>query len=229
MRKINIIILMLFSFIFFAFGNNNSKTYLDNGTEDILTEEELKKYVILALNGDLYAAYDLFNHYMSVPMQSKDEFLQKTQYWAIIAAENDTYGRNMYTLYSFNRYSNCISDTRSIFWLQKSARLKYKDSINEIERLQIPIENNCNLDIPPHNFNLEKYKKYAEFGNQIAAVSLVDYYKELDNTEQIKYWLRIGAQNGSKECMKEYAELLRKSSDKYDNIRAEFWEKKAKS
>ena len=37
------------------------------------------------------------------------------------------------------------------------------------------------------------------------------------------YWLRIGAQNGSKTCMQEYSNILRNKSDKYDVIRADFW------
>ena len=59
-------------------------------------------------------------------------------------------------------------------------------------------------------------------------ITIINYFKNLSDVEQIKYWLCIGAQNGSKECMKEYADLLRKSSNKNDNIRAGFWERKAK-
>ena len=229
MHKICIIILLFFSFVLFSLTKKDSKTYIDDGTESILTDEEFEKNVPLALNGDLYASYNLFEHYISVSMQSKDEFLQRTLYWAIIAAENDTYGRNIYTLYSFNRTFNFISNARSIFWLKKSAQLQYKDSLEEIARLKISIEDESNLDRTSKIFNLEEYKNSAESGNQYAAITLFNYYKKSGNNEQIIYWLRIGAQNGSKECMKEYAALLRKSSDKYDNIRAEFWEKKATS
>ena len=38
------------------------------------------------------------------------------------------------------------------------------------------------------------------------------------------FWYRIGAQNGNKECMKNYAEILKRSNDKYDRLRAKFWE-----
>ena len=211
-----------------SFTRNNSKTYVDTGTEGILTEEEYKRNVIQALNGDLYTAYNLLEHHLSIPMQSKEEFVKKTLYWAIISAENDTYGRNMYTLYSFNKTYNFISDVRSIFWLRKSAQLKYKDSLEEIKLLKISIENENNQDITTYDFNLDEFKKCAESGNQYAVIELLKYYKTTNDTEQINYWLRIGAQNGSKECMKEYAALLKQSTDEYDNIRAKFWEQKAK-
>lgn len=228
MHKRNIVILLFFSFCLFVFGKNGPKTYIDNGSEGILEIEELEKNITLALNGDQYAAYNIFEHYMSVPMESKKEFLQKTLYWAIIAAENDTYGRNMYTLYSFNKTFNCISDERSFFWLLRSVRLNYKDSLDEIKQLEISTEDMSNVDLSSHKFNFVEYKKYAESGNQYATLSLINYFKNLSDVEQIKYWLCIGAQNGSKECMKEYADLLRKSSNKNDNIRAGFWERKAK-
>ena len=41
------------------------------------------------------------------------------------------------------------------------------------------------------------------------------------------FWYRIGSQNGNKECMKEYADILKQSKDKYDKLRAKFWEEKS--
>ncbi len=220
-------VLAVFSFLLLSFTKNDSETYVDTGTEAILSEDEYGEKIIQALNGDLYAAYDLFEHHLSVPVNSKEEFLQQTSYWAIIAAENDTYGRNMYTLYSFNRTFNCISENRSLFWLQKSAQLKYKDSLEEIKLLKKSIKNKKDLNSLSKIFNLEEYKNSAEFGNQHAVIELLNYYKKTDNKAEIKYWLQIGAQNGNKDCMKEYAAILKQSGDEYDSIRAKFWEKKA--
>ncbi len=228
MHKYNFLFILFF-FTFFMFSFTEPKKYTDRGTEGVLAEEEIIKKSEQALKGDLYAAFDLFDHYMSVSMDFKDDFMNKASYWSVIAAENDTYGRNMYTLYSFNKYFNVISEVRSIFWLKKSAGLKYKDSLDEIERLKISIEDEFTMDVSSHKFSLEEYEESAEAGNQQAAVYLSDRYKKAGDKELEKYWLRICAQNGNKECMKKYAELLKQSKDEYDNIRAEFWEKKAKS
>ena len=81
-------------------------------------------------------------------------------------------------------------------------------------------------------------RKSAHYGNKDAAFYL--YSEKSNDVEQItkntlllnpeyesaEYWLRIGAQNGNEECIRKYIELLRKSSNNYDNIRVSFWEKK---
>lgn len=63
----------------------------------------------------------------------------------------------------------------------------------------------------------EKYPRLLELG----------YHYNPDEEKYPLFWYRIGSQNGNKECMKKYAELLLNSKDKYDNIRAEFWKKKS--
>ena len=100
------------------------------------------------------------------------------------------------------------------------------------------------------NENYQYFHDKAFSGSGLAALKIAQFY-EKKNTQNIYadykrlldvgcvynpaeevlplFWLRIGAQNGNKECMKKYAEILKQSDDEYDNIRAEFWEKKSKS
>jgi hypothetical protein len=63
----------------------------------------------------------------------------------------------------------------------------------------------------------EKYPRLLEFGKKYNP----------DEENHSLFWYRIGSQNGNKECMKKYSEILSRSKDKYDNIRAEFWKRKS--
>lgn len=226
-KFILIFFLLLLSFTMLSFSKHNSITFIDEGTEGVLSDEEYDRNVYLALNGDQYAAYNLFEHYLSIHLESKEEFLRNALYWATIAGENDTYGRNMYVLYSFNRTYNFISDARAIFWLQKSAELKYEDALREIERMEIPSPDDCGINKIICGNNVKEYIECAESGDQYASTELVRYYRDLNDDSQAEHWLRIGSQNGNKECMKNYADVLRKSNDSKDKIRATFWENKA--
>lgn len=100
------------------------------------------------------------------------------------------------------------------------------------------------------NENYQYFYDKAFSGSGLAALKIAQFY-EKKNTQNIYadykrlldvgcvykpaeevlplFWLRIGAQNGNKECMKKYAEILKQSDDEYDKIRSEFWEKKSKS
>lgn len=219
--KTKIFITLFIYFITICFADTNP-FYIQNN--------ELKEKELLALKGDAESADDLsFFYTFSEEIQK-----EKIQYWASIAAENDSTGRcqyNYFVLITSDVYK--LDDfKRGLFWLYKSSQLNYKNAIDSIylkkdDPLWFSFADDTLFRIPISNeTEIETYKEAAICGSGNAALRLSEIYKKQEDKKQYEYWLRIGAQNGSKECMKEYVAMLRESSDEYDNIRAEFWEKK---
>ena len=207
----------------------------DSFSQEINAKNHLSSKEITALYGNPEDADDIaFSYVYSEGIFSDPLKKNLLNYWTAIAAENDPTGRCQYNYYILIISEGYKLDDyrRGVYWLNKSICLGYKvpnsciesDSCykNEFdeEKFINPIKNESNLEL---------YKEVALMGSGKAAYNLSLYYEKQHDQSQYMYWLQIGSQNGSKECMKEYAALLRKSSDKYDNIRAEFWEKKATS
>lgn len=80
--------------------------------------------------------------------------------------------------------------------------------------------------------------KIAQFYEKTVTQDIYASYKillyigcEYNPAEEVLplFWYRIGAQNGNKECMKKYSDILKQSDDENDKIRAEFWENKINS
>ena len=205
-----------------------------------LTEEQLEEYPISALEGDSLKASFLFDYY-SLHNDDYEEGI----YWTMIGAESG----DKILEYNFAYILKDIyeDELRALFFFTKSAEKGSEAAGKALIQLQndfnkrgyiFPKEKDLPLEINKNNVKL--FSDIAKLGSQKAAKKLVEYYKretslcnrdkKIDRIEDEKsfiYWLRIGAQNNSKECMIEYATLLKQSSDKLDNIRSKFWIKKA--
>lgn len=150
-------------------------------------------------------------------------------YWALIAAENDDTGFFMKELSSLLISTNPKSKDRGLYWLYISSQAGCEEASEDIKEIYYKYNFHFADDSEFLLFeltDLEYFKTGALHGSGVAALHLAHYFKSLNDTEQYEYWLRIGAQNGNKTCIKEYALLLQKSSDEYDVVRATFWDKK---
>ncbi len=219
--KTKIFITLFIYFITICFADTNP-FYIQNN--------ELKENELLALKGDAESADDLSFFYTF----SEENQKEKIQYWASIAAENDSTGRcqyNYFVLITSDVYK--LDDfKRGLFWLYKSSLMNYKNASKNIYfKKDDPVwfefaDNSLFVKPITDESDIDSYKNAAICGSGNAALRLLELYNNQNDSQLYEYWLRIGAQNGSKECMKKYAEILKQSTDKYDNIRAEFWEKK---
>lgn len=185
-----------------------------------------------ALEGDAESAHELSVFYEYSYNNLDDLYkYEKAEFWLAIAAENDSDGYYMKELASYLISINPNHNTRGLYWLYKSSEKGYDKAKSAIEKIYYKYNFSFADDSDYTDFDTEKievYKEGALRGSSQAALFLANYYKECVDEEQMIYWLRIGAQNGSKECMKKYAEVLSQGSDKNDIIRAEFWGTKSK-
>ena len=196
-----------------------------------IEHDRMESIIRSALNGNAKSANDLALYYefsQNISAVNRDS---KTLYWLMIAAENDTKGFYMKELSSYLIATNPTSKDRGLYWLYLSSKRGNQEAREDIENIyykyNFEFANDSDFTNSIIN-NKEDYIIGALHGSGEAALHLSHYYRDANDINQYEYWLRIGAQNGSKKCMKDYANLLRRSSDKYDNIRAEFWKKKAK-
>ena len=201
-----------------------------------IDSDQLKEKELLALKGDASSADDLSFFYTFSEDTADNENNKKINYWASIAAENDSTGRCQYNYYVLITSEPFKLDNfkRGLYWLYKSSEIGYKNAKDDVFFKKdssdwFEFSNDILFKKQIENKKeLSDYEEAAICGSGNAALNLYKYYL-WNNDKSYNYWLRIGAQNGNKECMRKYAEFLRKSSDKYDNIRAEFWEKRSKT
>ena len=196
-----------------------------------IKSNEINYKIEAALKGNAKVANELSQYFEYSKDSKAVENRDMALYWLLIAAENDTAGFYMKDLSSYLISSNQKNHSRGFFWLYLSAKNGHDDAKKDIESIYheyiFYLANDS--DLSENNISdIAMLTELSIHGSGKAALLLAYYYKKKNDYDNYKYWLRIGAQNGSKECMKEYADLLRKSSDKYDNIRAEFWEKRSK-
>jgi len=232
MSRINFLLFFIIFLSAFFYGDESMKC----NDPLYLSDVQIETYSVLALRGDpLKASYlnDFFALY--------EDKISEGEYWIMIGAENGD------KTLEFN-YACTLKDIyndkqRALFYFKNAAEKGLESAkmlVKDKTEYSVPSENLLPLAVDKKN--IKQFTNAAKLGSKKAAEKLIDYYrsqkiemKKIDSVERMNkedtfiYWLRIGAQNGSKECMKEYAELLRKSSDKYDNIRAEFWEKRSKT
>ena len=232
MRKISFLLL----FIIFLSGIFYGDEPMNSNDSLYLSETQIETYSVFALHGDSLKASYLNDFYALY-----ENKISEGEYWIKIGAEagdktlefnyacilKDIYNDELRALFYFNNAAEKGLD---------SAKMMLKDKAG----YSVPDENTLPLAVDKKN--IKQFTDAAKLGSKEAAEKLVDYYKtkkikmekkvsieRMNMEDTFIYWIRIGAQNGNKECMRKYAELLKKSSDKYDNIRAEFWEKKANS
>lgn len=240
--KFSLILVIICTIIDMRSKIYSNENYAPLLPKNIVNNDNLLNYKIKALSGNSDAMQRILDYYRFEVYNVED-----LEFWELIAAENgEEYSAYSYSFFCYFEKKITI---RGIFWLMKDG-----NNISEIEQScellekDIPLDylNSENSDIEVNDISdYELLKIYALKGNPEAAYKLYflsktqgscDYVlrigaffsktKEWENSKI--YWLRIGAQNGSIECMREYSKILKKSSNKLDNIRSEFWEKKSK-
>lgn len=205
---------------------STSSEYINaNGSLRITDEKVLNKTIKSALLGNSGDAFKLYEHYAMA-----NEFFDIGDMWMEIFAENSIDENEWIGFYNWAYHLERDDDIeRQKYWYH----LAYINNI--VKKYPHHIENKYpdfkidedNKDVIISESNVKEIEIKVKHGNKFLSLKLAQYYK--DDDEKYKYWLRIGAQNGNKECMKKYAEILKQSDDEYDKIRSEFWEKKSKS
>ena len=169
---------------------------------------------------------------------------EKVEFWELIDAEDG----ERFSAYNYSNhcYSGSRVSSRAAFWLLKDRQERDSNSMDPyvspemkafLESLD-PESLSANVDSIS---DVDVLKDYAFKGNRDAAYKLSKLCGDEDRHQSLLkigavfakseywensrcFWLRIGAQNGSKECIREYIELLKNSTDTFDNARAVFWE-----
>ncbi|MCL2722652.1 MAG: hypothetical protein FWD47_15090 [Treponema sp.] len=195
---------------------------------DSLTIYELS---ILALSGDIQSANKIATHYGIA--ERNDEKMYK---WYLINSENND-SQSQYSIWSYRNlfHDDFILDyERRLFWLFQSRKndnefalnyISYEYIINECMFIK-EIQYKEKIDIVIDNNNLNSLEIRAMRGNGIISLKLAEYYEQINN-EKMVFWLRIGAQNGNKECMIKYGNYLINKNDELNIIRGEFWLQKS--
>lgn len=230
LKRSNILILAIFllnQILLHADAPNNDMTQEEYYNIDI---NEIEKLKAEALQGKTEAAWKLWEYFEF----SKYEYTE-ADFWELIICENElnanAEGTYNYAVSLINQSNN--SD-RGWFWLYrcKKAGYVYNEYLQDLYRkADSKVEQYISIDkeIEFSKINMSVIEYMANFGNGDAAYYIYKQYA-LDTSKKAEAlnWLRIGAQNGNLKCIKEYCECLKKSSNKYEKIRAEFWHKQLK-
>lgn len=229
MKKLNncLIVLLFVILNVYLYGQG---TYMNSPFW--LSDRQIEEYVQNTLNGSCDYCCELTEYY---GLYMQDLILEN--YWRQMGAENG----EVFCQYNYQSYLKTIKKSdRYLFFLNKAFEQKFQQAVNYIDREKI-------IYMCPKDFeyedeisekNLHQYIKGAELGNGLAALKVSNFYKEtqpfieyehitaITDTLNYIFWLRIGAQNGNQECIKEYYSLLVSSKNKNDNMRANFWKSK---
>lgn len=191
-----------------------------NQSISISTFENLQEKT---LSGNL----DATNEYLDYLQLNTECITSEILEWEQIASENElvTLSNSRTNIHMYNYALTLIdiekNEARAVFWILRS-NVDYKSdpTCNRIMEKYKSIINYNSSDLLPEK--MDELENLAKIGSKEAAENLYLYFSKT-NTMESDYWLRIGAQNGSKTCMQEYSNILRNKSDKYDVIRADFW------
>lgn len=197
-------ITMYFGMSKFDYHNSHFWMYIGfennpNQTESIASVKDIFNTLIMRLNSDSDTTYA--------------RKMERSFYFFNMARKNGA----TWCKYSINRYKNIDE------WEHLSDDEKYMSAKITEENLDAYIRGAL---LGSGIAALRLAKKYEADGNVNEYIECLSFMgAEFDENEFYipAYWYRIGAQNGNKECMKEYAILLYNSSNVYDNIRADFW------
>ncbi|WP_191018244.1 hypothetical protein [Treponema zioleckii] len=203
---------MLISTIFFLSCIINSiLAESDNGGLMINSLKKLEATKKNAMDGNAVEAFRLFEHYGLALNDSSNGNL-----WLEICAENGS----SYGMFAFsNSLKRNGEIERAKFWCfnaikDSDFRFEKENFYAENPNFTIPIIENISA------LDFSALKVFALQGNIKAAEKL----SEIDSS-----WLRIASQNGSKNCMKKYSELLEKKGDELSMIRSRYWLNKSKN
>jgi TPR repeat protein len=198
---------------------------------NIIPSDELSQKMLDALSGDPDAANRIADHY-GFGIHDDHESIK----WDIIGAENGHY-ESQYGL-TIRLLNNRDDDSRvrGIFWLYGMAQNNYRETNAWLERCGYSLDTARPPDdsrFPDYYLHLSETelvdcKTGALQGNKKAAWLLGKYYEEVEvQSELSEYWYRIGAQNGNPECQYISGQILSNKDDEFDQVRGEFWLKKA--
>lgn len=217
--------------LLFIFNNSISAQGIYMNDPMWLSKEQIEEFTQNTLNGNCDYCCKLAEYYGLYLQDTESE-----RYWRQVGAENG----NLYCQYNYAISLKYVTINRYRFFINKAAELGFQLAIDTMDDNNIVFVNFSDDEFSDEisGSNLKKFIKGAELGNGLAALKVSNYLKKIQINEDIEnitsltdkthyiYWLRIGAQNGNQECIKQYYELLKASKNEYDNIRAQFWERK---
>lgn len=184
--------------------------------EIIVNDENIIDFEYQALKGNSYYLQKLLDY-----LRFKKYNYEELEFWELIAAENE----EEYAAYNYSTYCNLESSIslRGNFWLLKDKKKENEDiditCISDFYTLKTLAFKGS----PSAAYKLSMICE-SNASEENLLLKIGANFLKSDNLEKNKiFWLRIGTQNGSKKCMKEYIEFLQESNNKYDNIRSEFW------
>ncbi|MGN0729267.1 hypothetical protein [Treponema sp.] len=242
-KDIFFILLFVFStFNLFSKGKRDDNA-MNQVEQYFIPKKTLKNLEKQAMEGSVEAALKVWEYYSFSALD-----YEAISIWEIILCENElsnnSNGTYNYAIMLLSQKS--FEKERGWYWIRrcKNADFLIDDYLDNLYK-ELELKNDIELREKSINgfskMNYSEIRQSAHYGNKDAAYYL--YTEKMnDFTEQNQipkntlllnpeydsavYWLRIGAQNGNEECIRKYIDLLKKSSNKYDNIRASFWEKK---
>ena len=191
----------------------------------IIPEDEFEGTMLKAVRGDGLAAHHLAYHFGFI-----NHDYNASLFWDTIGAENGNYPETQYGLAITLTWPGRDKEdmTRGIFWIYNMVVVDYRDSVEWLERLGHTLESAR----PPGDAlfpslsslsgsDLTRYREGALQGSGQAALVLAKYYESI-GTDSAEYWYRIGAQNGNKECQRQYGNILLGKEDTLDQERGKF-------
>ncbi len=201
-----------------------SESFIFN--DALLNEKDIQRKTLL---GDLESTDEYLNFLHTNNETTTLEIIM----WEEIASENELLNvRNIKLNVNMYNYALTLHDIenesiRAIYWLNKS-NIESSDYLYQklSEQYYDLLCLNQNKRLP---LKVDKLKDLAKIGSKQAAKKLYNYYMKKKKVNEALYWLHIGAQNGDKECIKEYVIVLKKSKNEFDTIRAEIWENSLQS
>ncbi len=236
------LLFVLINFNLFSKEKNDNKA-VNQVEQYFIPKKTLKSLEKQGMKGSVEAALKVWEYYSFFALD-----YESIDVWEIILCENElsnnANGTYNYAIILLSQKSS--EKERGWYWIRRCKNADYHID-DYLDSLYKELEfKNCDelLEKSENDFSNMIYseiRQSAHYGNKDAAYYLYnEKIKDFTEQKQITkntlllnpeydsavYWLRIGAQNGNKECIKKYAEILRRSNDEYDKIRAEFWEKK---
>jgi TPR repeat protein len=215
--------------------NTNKLSTLDSGpiinAGLILEEDELLQKTADAFIGDPESAYRIALHFRLGPSVRN---LDKSSEWFTLAIENGHLEARFGLARMMLTIGNEDMHIRGLFWIYTMVKDGYR--IESTEAWLNRLGHTLDTAQPPDDSHfpdsyaqlfetgLDECRIGALQGNKKAALLLGKYYSDImaDN-ELSKYWYRIGAQNGSPECMYELGQILLGKDDQNRQIRGSFW------
>ena len=228
-KKINKFILSVIVFCFIQNSVNAKAIKNDMMQEEYydLASEEVENLKTAALLGNVEASWKLWEYYELAKYDYSE-----AEFWEIIICENELNENAEGTYnYAVSLVNQKNTEDRGWYWLYRCKQAGYvyneflqnlyKQADSKIKQY-MPINKTTEFS----KMEISEIERSANIGNGDAAYYLYKKYFANKSTEEYGLsWLRIGAQNGSLKCIKEFCKYLENSRNKNEKLRAEFWRK----